>query len=562
MKRFKWLPLVATACLLAAACGGANKSSTVGGKLVIDNESGSTWTCQFNPFNTSATFGLTAVGWVYEPLEYVNILKSGSTGTISTKPWLATSYTWSNGFKTLTFNIRKGVKWSDGKPLTAADVAYTFNAMNSDKAIDLNALWTNDGGSLTGVAQKGSDQVVLNFKSPSQPYFYFVADQTPIVPKHIWASLNQSKLISYKDSSPVGTGPYKVSSCTAQNIKYLRNPTYWQATSGHPVPAVKEVDYPSFLSNSSANLYLSQGNAQWGGQYIPNIHSFYISKDPTHRHYWFPPVLNVSLVPNLTNPLLSKLAVRKAIAYAIDKPKVARLGESGYQKPANQSGVITPTYQSWFDSSLPEPSYDPAKAQQILKSAGFKKGSNGIYQLHGTPLSFTIKTVSGFSDWDASLAVITQELKAAGIAVTVQDESTGPYTTDLESGHFQLAYAGSGGPASAVAGPTPYYELRALLFSGNIGSTNYARYKSASTDALFSAYPADTLAQQKSVIDKIQNVMVTQIPFIPVTEGVDWYQYDTSNFTGWPTPSNPYAQPSPYQAPDLEVVLTHLHPLH
>ena len=56
--------------------------------------------------------------------------------------------------------------------------------------------------------------------------------------------------------------------------------------------------------------------------------------------------------------------------------------------------------------------------------------------------------------------------------------------------------------------------------------------------------------------------MVNDIPFIPVTEGVDWFQYDTSSFTGWPTPSNPYAQPSPYQAPDLEVVLTHLRPLH
>ena len=111
------------------------------------------------------------------------------------------------------------------------------------------------------------------------------------------------------------------------------------------MPAIKEVDYPSWLDNTPANLSLAAGQAQWGGQYIPNIESFYISKDPAHRHVWFPPVLNVSLIPNLTNPLLSQLPVRQALALAINRPLVARLGESGYQQPANQTGVIMPTFK-------------------------------------------------------------------------------------------------------------------------------------------------------------------------------------------------------------------------
>jgi peptide/nickel transport system substrate-binding protein len=559
MKRFKWLPLLAVVALLVAACGGSS-NKTVAGKLTIDNESGSTWTCQFNPFNSAVE--ITSFAFVYEPLQFVNILQSNSSSSNPGKPWLATSSKWSNGFKTLTFTIRKGPKWNDGKPFSAADVAYTFNAMKGDKAIDVNALWSDVGGPLTHVALKGSNQVVFTFKAAAQPYYYFVANLTPIVPKHIWSTLNQHNLQSYKDPNPVGTGPYKVANCAPQNIKYVRNPNYWQSTSSHPVPAVKEIDYPAFLSNTPANLFLSQGNAQWGGQYVPNIHSFYISKDPAHRHYWFPPVLNVSLFPNLDNPLLKQLAVRKAIVYAIDKSKVSKLGESGYQKPANQTGVITPTFQSWVDTSLHQPTYDPAKAQQILKSAGFKKGSNGIYQdKSGHPLSFTIKTISGFSDWDASLQIIAQNLKAAGIAVTVQDENTAPYTSDLQGGHFQLAYAGSGGPA-ASPGPSPYYELRGLLFSGNIGSTNFARFKSASTDALFNAYSGANHSQQVKIMHQVQGVMVDDIPFIPVTEGVDWYQYDTTHFSGWPTASNPYAQPSPYAFPDNAVVLTHLHPLH
>jgi peptide/nickel transport system substrate-binding protein len=567
IKRSTWIVLLALVCLAVAGCGGSSSKTSSGssatttsatatkvaGKLVVDNESGSTWTCQFNPYNPAVT--LVSFGWVYEPLEYVNILKDGAV-----TPWLATSSQWSPDFKTLTFTIRNGVTWSDGQPFTAADVAYTFNAMKSDKAIDLNALWTADGGPLTSVAVKGTNQVVLTFKSASQPYFYLVADETPILPKHIWSTLNQSSLHTYADSHPVGTGPYEMSSCAPQNIKYLNNSHYWQSSPGHPVPAVKEVDYPAFLSNTPANLSLAQGQAQWGGQYIPNIQSFYISKDPAHRHYWFAPVLNVSLFPNLTNPLLSQLPVRQAITYAIDKSTVSRLGESGYQQPANQTGVVLPTYQSWYDSSLPQPSYNPSKAAQILTSAGFTKGSDGIFRdKSGNRLSFTIKSISGFSDWDASLQLITQQLKAAGIAVSVQDENTTTYTADLQGGHYQLAYGGSGGPAPSP-GPSPYYELRGLLFSGNIGSTNYSRYKSASTDALFNEYAGASQSQQLGIIHQIEKVMVDEVPLIPVTEGVDWYQYDTTHFAGWPTQSNPYAQPSPYQFPDLGVVLTHLVP--
>jgi peptide/nickel transport system substrate-binding protein len=476
---------------------------------------------------------------MYEPLEFVNILQSGNPPV----PMLATSSQWSNGYKTLTFTIRSGVKWSDGQPFSAQDVVYTFNAMKSDKAIDLNALWSP--GPVTSVALKGTNQVVVTFNKPSQQMFYFVADQTPIVPKHIWSALSQTSLHSYADAKPVGTGPYLMSSCSPQNIKYLRNPNYWQSTSSHPVPMLQEIDYPAFLSNTPGNLFLAQGQGQWGGQYIPNVQSFYVAKDPAHRHIWFPPVLNVALVPNLDNPLLSQLPVRQAIAYALDRATIARLGEGGQQQPANQSGIITPTFQSWVDTSLTQPAYDPAKAQQILNSAGYKKGSDGIYRSpSGQPLSFTIKTISGYSDWDASLQIIAQELKAVGIAVTVQDENSTPYTSDIQGGKFQLAYAGSGGPA-ASPGPSPYYELKGWLFSGNIGSTNYSRFKSASADALFNQYGGASQSQQVQIVHQIQKMMVDNVPFIPTTEGVDWYQYDTTSIGGWPTQSNPFAQPSP-----------------
>ena len=558
-----WRALVAATAvgLLAVACGsGGGSSSTsattghVGGKLVIDNESGSTWTCQFNPFNSAVS--ITSIGFVYEPLEFVNILQTSSDGSSKVTPWLATKSSWSNNFQTLTFTIRDGVKWSDGQPFSANDVVYTFNALKGDSAIDLNALWQSDKGPLTDVSLQGSNQVVFTFNAPAQTYFYYVADQTPILPQHVWSAFDQSKLDSQGDTSPVGTGPYTMSSCSQDNIKYLRNTHYWQSKPGHPVPQVEELDYPAFLSNTPANLYLAEGQAQWGAQYIPNIQSFYINKNPAHRHYWFPPTLNVSLTPNLENPILSNVSVRKAIAMAIDRGQVSQRGESGYEPAANQTGIVLPTYRSSYDKSLDTVHFDPSGAQQLLQSAGYTKNSDGIFQnAQGQALSFTIKSISGYTDWDASLQVITQELKAAGIAVTVVDEDSTPYTNDVQSGNFQLAYA-----EMPVSGPGPFYELRQLLFSGNIGSTNYSRYSSPSTDALINSYSSATSSEQQHIVHQLSQVMVDDIPVVPVTEGVDWYQYDTTSFGGWPTASDPYAQPPVWAYPDNGVVLTHLYP--
>jgi peptide/nickel transport system substrate-binding protein len=302
---------------------------------------------------------------------------------------------------------------------------------------------------------------------------------------------------------------------------------------------------------------LAQGQAQWVAQYIPNIDSFYVAKDPAHRHYWFPATLNVSLFPNLKNTLLANVAVRKAISFAINRADVSQRGESGYEPPANQTGIVLPTYNAWYDKASDTTAFDVSMATKTLEGAGFTKGSDGIYaDSKGKKLSFTIKTISGYTDWDSSLSVITQELQAAGIAVKIQDEDTTVYTPDLQKGNFELAYG------EETGGPLPYYELRQMLLSSNIGQTNYSQYKSTAVDTLFNNYASASAADQVNIIHQIEQVMVTEYPVIPVVEGVDWYQYDTTDFGGWPTPDDPYAQPPVWATPDNMVVLTHLYPLH
>jgi len=540
MKRV--LVLLLAVALTAAACGGHKSSSGSNGKAVtISNAQGTTWTCGFNPFNSDVNF--LSAGTVYEELTFVNGLKSGET-----TPWLASSYKWSNANKTLTFTIRKGVKWTDGKPLTASDVLFTFNLLKKYPALDLNASWAV----LKSVTQKGN-QIVFQFKTAAVPYFYYIADQTPIVPQHIWSTI--SNPVTYKDPHPTGSGPFKMASCSPQVIKYTKNSGYWQSGK----PTIETIYYPAFTSNDPANQQLASGKAQWGSQFIPNIKSFYLKN--ANNHYWFPPTVNVSIFPNLKDPILKDVAVRKAMAYAIDRQKVAEIGEYGYEPASNQTGIVTPTFSSWQDPALAKQvTYNPAKAIATLKAAGYKQKNGQFYTPDGKPLSFTMINIGGYSDWVASAQIVQEDLKKIGIKVTPQNLSQTTYNADTYAGKFQLDYNGN-----LSGGPAPYYELRQLLYSKNsapIGqnaATNWERYLNPSVDKLIDSYAATAdSAKQHEIVRKLQKVMVTDIPVIPITEGVDWYQYNTKDLTGWVTQQNPYAQPSAYTYPDWAVVAMNL----
>ena len=545
MKRLTILLLAVGLAMTAAACGGS-KSSKSGGKtaVTISNEQGTTWTCGFNPFNSDVNF--LSFGTVYEELTFVNGLKSGQTTN-----WLAKSYAWSNQNKTLRVTIRPGIKWSDGKPFTAADVLFTFNLLKKNEGLDLNAAW-----SVLKDVKRSGDKITFDFKTSAVPYFYYIAAQTPIVPEHIWSTI--SNPVTYKDTHPIGTGPFKMASCSPQVIKYTKNAGYWQKGK----PTIETVYYPAFTSNDPANQQLASGKAQWGSQFIPNIKSYYVSKS-ADNHYWFPPTVNVSIFINLKDPILKDVALRKAMAYAIDRKKVSEIGEYGYEPPSNQTGIVTPTFESWLDPKLAHMyDYNPQKAIQTLQAAGYKKRGNLFYTPDGKPLSFRIINIGGYSDWVASVQVIQKQLAAVGIKITPENLSSTTYDADNYNGKFQLSYNGN-----ESGGPAPYYELRQLLYSANsapIGkpaATNWERYENPATDKLIEQYAATADPKtQHEIVRKLEQVMVNEVPVIPVTEGVDWYQYNTRDLTGWVTPDNPYAQPAAYVNPDWGVVLLNLKP--
>jgi peptide/nickel transport system substrate-binding protein len=508
------------------------------GTLTIDNEQGLLWPCTFNPLTpTDTPFSF---GPIYEPLMFVDTLNNAKVS-----PWLAKSDVWSNNNKTLTFTTQSGVTWSDGKPFSAADVAFTFNLLKKDPALDLNSVWSV----LSSVTATSAHSVQFNFKTSAVPYFFYIADQTPILPQHIWSTLPNP--VSYPDKNPVGTGAYTMGQCNPQNMKYTANPHYWQAG----LPKIATVNYPAFLTNNTANEYLSAGNAQWGNQFIPNIQSGWLSKSPYNK-VWFPPFANWTVFPNLTYAPLKSALVRQAISLAIDRARVTKIGEYGIEQPSNQTGVVTPTFASWQNTAALKAygsSYNPTKAKALLKQAGYGVG--------GKTLSLSIIVIGGYSDSVADCQIMATELKAIGINLTVDPLASATFNADLFTGKYQLAYNFESG------GPSPFYELRQLLYSknsapiGQSAASNWERFNSPAADALFAQYGATTsTATYHSIVNKLQQLMLTTVPVIPIAEYVDFDQYNTKSIGGWPTPQNPFAQPAAYVTPDFGQMLLHLYP--
>jgi peptide/nickel transport system substrate-binding protein len=240
-------------------------------------------------------------------------------------------------------------------------------------------------------------------------------------------------------------------------------------------------------------------------------------------------------------------------------------GEAGFEQPASPSGLM-PGQEKYLAASYNNtlPTYgaaDPAKADQILESNGFKKGSDGIYaDAQGHKLSFKVTVPGDFSDYVADLQIAQQNLQAAGIGLTLNKVSDDNWRSDRAGHNFDLIMTGG------FFGSTPYYYLEPLLHSTHItgtGATNWEQWNNTQTDQLLEEYAStsDTATQIKD-IQGLTDIMTTKLPVITVLDAVQFFEYSTANWTGWPTPSNLYAIGSSYQlaAGDNEQVILHLTP--
>ncbi len=532
--------LIAT--LLLAGCGN-NTGNNTGPKILkaIANTNGS-YTESHSPFGTNPNDGTFLI---YEPLVFVNAINGQET------PMLATGHQFSSDNTQLSFTIRQNVKWSDGQPFTADDVVFTFNLLKQYPAADGNALWSY----LSNVQKTDANTVTFTFKQANPPLLPYI-EGINIVPQHAWQ--NAGDPTKFVNPNPVGTGPMKLKSFTPQLITYVKNADYWQADK----VKVDELQYQAVGNAQAAILALTNHTVDWSAVFSPAANTF-AQKDPAHNHVYMVPVAPVTLILNQTIYPLNQLPVRQAISVALDRQQMSTAGEAGLEPVVSPTG-LTAGQKDYMDPQYANLTFgppDPNKAMDILTQAGYTKGADGIFvDPRGGKLSFTAKVPSDFSDYVQNLQIAQQNLKAAGIDLKINQVSDDAYFSDRGSGNYQIMMVG------ALYGPTPFYYFNNILNSANIGpgGLNWPRWKDAETDQLLNQYATSTDPNvQKQALYGLQKIMVEKLPVIPLLGAVEFFEYTTVNWTGWPTPENPYAIGSSYNRPpgDNTQVILHLTPV-
>ncbi len=565
----KGLALVAAVGLGVTACSSSSskpKSATGGssggsGKvrtLVVENKPLPAFTDDFNPFDSNSfVSNENAISMFYEPLYQFNTLNSSQPPI----PWLATNFAWSNGNKTLTFTLKPGVKWSDGQPFTSEDVSFTFGLLKANKA-------ANTGGAPVPdtITTPDATTVVMNFSGPQVANFQGIANQV-IVSKHKWSTITDPAKAVVSGADTVGTGPFLFDKFTPQNITLKANPTFRDGE-----PAVKKVSYPAYADNNAATLALANGDIDLTGNDINDVLNTFVAKSKDNHLFqstppYFPASNTVVLLLNeksKNSPALADVAVRKAISAALDRKSMATSCETDYELPASSSGGLTlPIDQKFLAPAQTndlKPGPQPDSVTSLLTAAGYAKNGDGKWAKNGATIKFTIIDPNSFTDYWCDAEAMVKQLNSVGF--DVRDNGAFDYNswnTAITTGNYDAAlHWGQGG--------TPFQRLQFVLDSsltadlGQTSAADFGHYKSAEADAAIAEFNNSTTdADQAAALNKLQGVMSSDVPAVPVLYGAAWYEFSTANFTGWPTSDNPFINPSP-RSQDYEYLILKLTP--
>jgi peptide/nickel transport system substrate-binding protein len=411
-KWFAALPLVGATlvfAIFAATATGSGKKATSGGIFRLGTASGIDSLNPYVAFNQDA----------YSTFEYIYPVLVQYDSHLHYAPFFAKSWKSSNGGKTWTFKTQPHAKWSDGKPLTAADAAWTINTDIKYR----NGGAANEAGLVAHIknatAPNATTLVVHYKQAPGNVLGQF--QQFFILPKHIWAKHIGHKgagLKTFANPAPVvGSGPFNLVKYTKNQITLFKpNTSYWG-----PKPKVGEFGLQQYSNDDAMVEALKTGGLD-AIEAVPatamktlSSSGFVVSRVPGLDQTDF--IINSNPKKKHHRELLN-LKVKEAFDHAIDRKKIDSVTFLGAARPANS--IIPATTGAWHNPHLKTVSFNLKLANQILDKLGFKKGSGGIRVAHGQKMTYNVITPTDVQSIPRTFQILQTDFAKIGVQLKQQ----------------------------------------------------------------------------------------------------------------------------------------------
>lgn len=499
----------------------------------------------FNPYTTKDLYH----GIMFEPLMVFNNM----TGKTDFR--LAESYAYSDDLKTITLKLKPGLKWSDGTPLTAEDVVYSFMLTKEAPAFDQKGIWS--GKNLQTITSTDETTVVFQLEKADSTFAWNL-ERYHIVPKHIWSKVND--LTTFTNPNPVGSGPMTVVKyLKPQQMELCRNPNYY--LEGRPY--LDCVNFRSYNDNSQIQPALIKGEIDWGSNFIADVESTFVAQDKANNHFWYPANDAIHLYVNTKQKPFDDLRVRQALSMALDREAIVDIAAYGYPTANYNPGGIAELYKTHIDQSVNQKygyltQYDAEKAKSLLDEAGLvdKNGDGYRDNADGSNISFDIEVVNGWTDWIQVVQMVTEYFDEVGIKANVKTVDWAVYDKNLKESNYTMSINWS------MVATNPILAYQEYFSTSRIGKTWHAGHgvNSPEIDNLIDSFGKIGNAQeQEAVISELQEFTAQNMPFIPLFSNPTWFQYSTKKVVGWPNEKDPYVQPVWYDGGKRVIILNNLH---
>lgn len=559
-----WARLLAlgmAACL--CCCGGKEEGAPGAGVSVLPRErtlyvAGLQWgpPSTFNPVAADPDWpvGEPHRELIYETLFAYNMI-SGEL-----EPHLAKSFRWTDDL-TVEVSLREGVHWHNGEPFSAADVVYTYElARRYD--LPYTAFW--DYASEVAVVDEHTVQFKLDPESRNRLMLLEYLCHINMLPRSVFSGKEEefggdgTALRQWTNDDPVGTGPYRLHQVSPQKIVIRRFDGYW-GKGIWGVPAPTYIAHVIYKSNESGNLALEKGDVDLSQQFVPQLWKMWEGGRPIGAWLKEPPYFYVggsmpSLVFNLHRKPMDDPAFRRALAHALNYEKIAELAMSRYS-PTMVPGLISKFGREaqYFDQQLVDEHgwrYEPARAQQILRAAGYRRDGDGWLMPDGSPVPLLkAECPHGWTDWMVSLDIVAENLRQIGLEVRAEFPEYPPFYDRLQHGDFDMVMYN---PSGSYSPAQPWLKFRNVMSSRGVPPVgegmafwNWGRYSNEEAEELLARAAAVTdEAERKRLYRELNRIFLRDIPVLPL-EYRPWlfYEFNMTHWENFPTAQNPYAPP-------------------